>query len=303
MNIAICIATFKRPKGLNRVLKSIQLLKLSNITTKIIIVDNDIEKSAWDVVKNFTFSLPIVYEVESQRGIPRVRNKLVKLSNDADFIAFIDDDEVAHTNWLYELVQVQYKYDADVITGPVTPKFESSPPQWALKGKFYERKKYKTGSIIQYPRTGNVLIRKSMLDLIEGPFDERLALIGGEDTLLFYKLQQINAKCVWANDAIVEEFLPESRVRILWLFQRAYRLGNEALFIERYLGKPMFLMIPMRLAKVGYRIILGIIMLLSSIIMGYTFVIKGISNIFRGFGGLAGVFCIKYNEYKNIHGN
>ena len=58
-NIAICVATYKRPELLKYCLSKIQLLELPKKNkTILIIVDNDINKSAKPIVKLFEKKYP-----------------------------------------------------------------------------------------------------------------------------------------------------------------------------------------------------------------------------------------------------
>ena len=55
------------------------------------------------------------YFIEDNRGISHARNRLVKESKNADFLAFIDDDETAEPQWLDELLSLMKQTDADAI--------------------------------------------------------------------------------------------------------------------------------------------------------------------------------------------
>ena len=103
--------TFRRPRGLEALLTS--LAKLDNpgpgYGVKVIIVDNDPDGSARSIVETCRTTMPweLVYTVEPRRGIPFGRNTAVRTAGDADFVAFLDDDEVAEPDWLTELLRVQ----------------------------------------------------------------------------------------------------------------------------------------------------------------------------------------------------
>ena len=119
IRIAICIATFQRPQGLSRLLESLSNLcfeKQDEPSIKIIIVDNDTTGTAKPVVEHWRNKLrwTLVYEIEPRRGISYARNRLVALAKDIDFVAFIDDDEVAVDCWIDELIYTQKKYQAGV---------------------------------------------------------------------------------------------------------------------------------------------------------------------------------------------
>ncbi len=187
--VTICIATFKRPLSLERLLESISRLKFEKIVDlglQVVVVDNDVSGSARDIIRKWRKKMPwpLIFDIEPRRGIPFARNRLVELAVDTDFIAFVDDDEVVHDDWLEELLVVQDCYQADIVHGPVLSRFEVRPPEWVLKGGFFDRPRQKTGESIKYFATNNLLIRNSVLIGIEGPFEERLAHTGGSDLCL-----------------------------------------------------------------------------------------------------------------------
>jgi len=95
LDVSICIATYRRPEGLSRLLDSLERLKLpTGVRVEIIVVDNDYNASAASIVLSRSSSLePIHYCVEPRRNIALARNRaLVEASG--EWILFIDDDEV-----------------------------------------------------------------------------------------------------------------------------------------------------------------------------------------------------------------
>ena len=112
LNIAICIGTYKRPTYLEKLLISISDIRFQKVVDpkiSIYIVDNDYKCTAKPIADKYKNILPypIKYSVEMRRGIPYVRNKLVRLANQSDFIVFIDDDEIVTSRWLDELIHIQ----------------------------------------------------------------------------------------------------------------------------------------------------------------------------------------------------
>jgi hypothetical protein len=64
-------------------------------------------------------------------------------------------------------------------------------------------------------------------------FDDRYALIGGDDTQFTRRLHAAGARLVWANDAIVVDQVPEERATARWLVRRHRRTGMTTALIER----------------------------------------------------------------------
>ena len=231
VTVAVCALTFRRPRGLASLLESLAALDDPgpDYRVRIVIIDNDPEQSARHAVEGAATSMPweIVYAAEDRRGIPFGRNRAVTMAGDADFVAFLDDDEIACREWLAELLRVQRSTAADVVTGTVLPAFETDPPTWMVEGGFFERGRYPTGHRLGYARTSNVLIAAPVIAAAgPAPFAEAFALNGGDDTHFFMRANDQGFSIVWADDAVVHETVPPTRLSARWLLMREYRRGN-----------------------------------------------------------------------------
>jgi glycosyltransferase involved in cell wall biosynthesis len=166
--------------------------------------------------------------VEPRRGIPFARNTAVAraLGEGADFIAFIDDDEVPEPSWLDELLHVQRLYRVDVVMGPVLAHFTAPVAPWVEKGGFFHSLRHPTGHPMEWGWTSNVLVRSEVFEKMGKLFDERFALSGGSDRHFFERVRRAGHRMVWADEALVREWVPESRASLGWLLRRRYRLGN-----------------------------------------------------------------------------
>ncbi|KXG78337.1 hypothetical protein AN618_04030 [Fervidicola ferrireducens] len=303
VRVAVCITTYKRPNGLARLLSALNEIAFRKIDPaivdlEIIVVDNDPASSACTICETARFSgkWPLRYYVEPRRGISYARNAAVQLSQGADYVAFIDDDEWPHQYWLDELLEVQRTYNSEVVLGPVLPYYDPTTPSWVIKGRFFERPRYPTGTSIKYGRTGNALIKASVFEQI-GLFDEKFALSGGEDTHFFMRLLQTGGKIIWADDAVVYEEVPKSRSNLHWILRRAYRVGNTLALCERELLKAPTTL-TFRIAKALVRIAFGVVLLPPSFLVGFHSLVKSLVYILQGMGQLSGVVGIRYAEYK-----
>src|SRR6478752_5398141 len=107
--LAICIATHKRPVGLERLITDLQALTFVRCTEppiEIVVVDNDPAGSARAQCAMLAQSSrwPLLYVSEPRRGISFARNAALRTaqSRQAQYIAFIDDDESPTPVWLDE---------------------------------------------------------------------------------------------------------------------------------------------------------------------------------------------------------
>jgi succinoglycan biosynthesis protein ExoM len=304
MLVSICIITYQRPEGIERLIDRIGRLEFKYIeppNLEIIVVDNDLAGLACKFCEQIKLELkwPITFGIESERGISYARNHAIDLASKASkFIVTIDDDEVPESQWLEELLLVQQKYDADVVAGPVLPFFsDKNVPNWVKKGKFFDLPRYPTGYPIQVAFAGNVLVRSEILRKLDKPFDERFSLTGGEDSDLFMRLFQAGYKMVWANDAIAHESIPQTRTTIGYILRRAYRSWSTHSLLERELY-PSFQVQSIRTFKGIGLIVIGILLIIPSLFQGKYAVVKALRFICRGCGTISGLLGINYEEYR-----
>ena len=200
---------------------------LDNVLLRVIIVDNDVDKSAYDLVEMMKGHLPfpILYDIEPKRGISYARNRLLKLVK-AEYLAFIDDDEFVDQVWLSSLLSAMQDYDADVIFGPVISILPDNAPHWAKIHGCFNRPNKSTGQRMWTGGGGNVLVKKTALGEPRLLFNPDFAFTGGEDTEFFYKLHQIGKTMIWCDEAIVYENVEPNRLKTKWVYNRAFRGGQ-----------------------------------------------------------------------------
>lgn len=236
-SVSICIPSYRRPEGLFALLGALDGLEFSGPLPEIqvVVVDNDAEGSARPVCENARSWLrhPLRYVVEKRKGIPVARNAAVAAGRDAEWIAFIDDDETPEPCWLDALFETQRACDADVVTGPVLPRFAQEPPAWVRRGRFFESLSHATGERIGTAYTNNVLVRTACLDALPALFDERFLLGVGEDRDLFERIAAAGGRIVWSAEARVHEHVPADRARVRWLLRRGFRVGASNTHITR----------------------------------------------------------------------
>lgn len=300
----ICIATFHRPEGLSRLLQSLsdlQFDKCPGTTWQVVVVDNEHPAyPAREIVHNYrkTFPVDIIYGTEHLQGLVSARNKTIQLAPESEFIVIVDDDEVVTPCWLDELLIVQEKSNAGIVAGSVLPIYECSPSKWIVRGGFFTRKRHQTGTEHKYASGGNVLIQREWLEQVEGPYDIRMNLLGGADTLLTHQLFTMGAKIVWADEATTSEYIPANRMTISWLLKRSFRFGITIAQVDSWVYHSWNKII-LRLIKGFVRILLGLTLLIPwSIFSGLVGFVKSLQMITHGVGELISFLGIQYEEYK-----
>ena len=224
---SVCIATYKRPQLLKNLLRSLENQLLPKfVDIEIIVVDNDVNKSAEIIVRRFqhTSHIHFFYFSQPVKNISITRNLGVKKSS-GKYILFIDDDEVASSQWVSHLLNTLNFYDADGVFGKVAPEFNPQTPKWMRHADFFFHPVPATGVKAKIKYTTNCIIKASLLRKMEIPFDPRYGLTGGEDVDLFDRLEEQGASFVYSEEALTWEYLPPTRTRLSYLFLRSLSMG------------------------------------------------------------------------------
>lgn len=238
--IDVCIATYKRPDLLKKLLLSLITQETGGeFTFNIIVVDNDAQRSAEGTVREFeTKGEKIIYDVEPEQNISLARNRSLSHAT-GDYIATIDDDEYADSQWLLNLYKTMISYKADVVHGPVSPIFPNNTPIYIRKSKTFNLPNPPTGSTENYiDAAGNALFRRRIIERMATPFIPSFGRTGGEDTRFFKNLRKQGYNMIWCREAQVFEFIPTERANLAWILKRNFRVGNNR---HRLLGKGPFI--------------------------------------------------------------
>lgn len=228
-HLCVCICTFKRPTLLAKLLASLDAQTTAGrFTYSAVVVDNDPAASARETTEQASRSVryPVRYVNETRQSIAMARNRAMQESC-GDFLAFIDDDELPQPDWLLQLHQTCEGAGVTGVLAPVRPEYENPPPRWAVRSGLFDRPEYPTGTPLSWrdTRTGNALVRRSVLKEIDPPFRLEFAN-GGEDQDFFRRLIERGHRFIWCNEAPVYELVPAARVSRRYMCRRALLRGQ-----------------------------------------------------------------------------
>ncbi len=236
--LTIAVITYRRLESLRHTLMSLNTLQLpENLEVEIVVIDNDPEASAKDVVTSLNAKIPITYVQERERGIPAARNKALHYAKNSQYLAFIDDDDVAAPQWLCSLYNQLIASDADIVRGIVSYIFPKEKKYLRLLEIFLPPRA-NSGDSIQSAATNNVLFKTEIYKRHHLLFDPEFTLTGGSDYLFFKQAITSGCSGVMCREAIVYSIIPEERLTLRWLMRRYIRVGAAAEIAHRKLNLP-----------------------------------------------------------------
>lgn len=226
------------------------------------VVDNDSQATAAPVVEEIVAAggLKVKYEVEPQQNIAMARNRVCSLA-DGEFLAWIDDDEFPGPDWLIRMFDTCQEGGVAGVLGPVLPHFDEQAPRWVVTGGLYDRPRHPTGFRLawQEARTGNVLIRRQIVDEIPGPFLAEFPN-GGEDQDFFRRAMEKGHAFVWCDEGQVFETVPPARWKRSVMLRRALLRGRNS--IKHPAGRGLNILKSL-VAVPAYLLLLPLILLLG----------------------------------------
>ena len=298
-DISVCVATYKRPDQLERLLDSLEALNPGPFAYEIVVVDNDAEQTAREVVeKKAADGATIRYFHEPEQNIALARNLAVRKAQ-AEWVAFIDDDEVATRDWLVAFWQSAGN-GGDGFFGPVLPRVEGAPPIWLDAEVFFNRPRFETGKRLdfRFTRTGNALVRRALFQRFE--FNPEYGLTGGSDVDLFARMLDAGAEFFWCDEAVVFEYQPAYRLTIGWLLQRSFRGGISFTQVQKQ--RTGILQQAFSFGKGLFGTLFFAALVPFELFRGRAFVVKRLSKVAVQLGHVFGALDYKYEEYTKEHG-
>ncbi|HEX6833333.1 MAG TPA: glycosyltransferase family 2 protein [Rudaea sp.] len=221
VRIDVCICAFARRAELRRCLNSLAG-QVGAPPFRVWVADNHAQPTvtAWLAVDRaaLPFELQVVHAPQSNIAI--ARNALLQAAQ-AEWIAFLDDDEIAEPDWLAALYAV--RDTADVIFGPVRAIYPSDAPGWLVRGDFLSKQPALRGGCTTGP-SANVMFRRASVGACR--FDESLGRTGGEDTLFFATLHDRGARLAFCERAVATEPADPTRSGFAALLWRHFASGH-----------------------------------------------------------------------------
>ncbi|MBB2907227.1 glycosyltransferase involved in cell wall biosynthesis [Rhizobium sp. RAS22] len=236
----VCIPSFRRPEGLKKTLASLAAQKV-DFPFAVVVVDNDGAGQQGLAVARAFFAendMAGLALVEPTQGNCYAINTAFRTARQsypsAQWFLMIDDDEAASPVWLGQMVSAAKSFDADIVGGPVNREFDAPASRAVLSHPLFGSIEAPTGPVDQIHGSGNCLISRRVFETLQRPeFDVRFNFLGGGDMDFFTRCRKAGFKFAWNANALIIEYVPESRMAPRWIMERSLRTGIINYSIDR----------------------------------------------------------------------
>lgn len=300
VRVTVIVLTYRRPEDLWAALPLLLDAIAEYPAADLLVVDNDVAPTAEQVVDQFDSSR-LRYVHEPTPGIAAARNRGLDETADSGLVVFIDDDERPQPGWLRALIETQAASGAAAVAGPVVSEFPGELDPWIVAGRFFERRRHRTGTELAVAATNNLLLDRSFVARAGLRFDEAFGLSGGSDSVFTRALVGAGGRILWCDEAVVVDVVPPSRANRDWVCRRAFRMGNTEARARIHVARGV--QVPRErlsvLGRGGVRLIGGgVRYLFGRAGNSVAHQARGQRAFLRGSGMVLAAFGYKYFEYR-----
>lgn len=191
---SVCLCTYRRPGVVDTLNSLLAQRGVSASEFEIIVADDDPGRSASKAVQDVARSarVPLHYVESGAQNISACRNRCLEIAK-ANWIAFIDDDQIAEPDWLREMIFTAAKFKADAVQCYVRGMYPTETLGWMRAGAPYTYDYGPTGTELRSAATSGILFRRDMAGSRELLFDTALG-ITGRRRRFFYQIHRIGGK-------------------------------------------------------------------------------------------------------------
>jgi succinoglycan biosynthesis protein ExoM len=227
IRFSLCVCTYRRSSVVNSVRSLLAQRGVAPADIEIIVADDDPHCSARSAIETIAKSAPIAvrYVESAARNISACRNACLRAAR-ADWIAFIDDDQVAEPTWLQEMIAAAEQCRADAVKCYVRGVYPPETPYWMRAGGTYTYDYGPTGTEVGFAATCGILFRRDRSGYRELFFDTALGVMGGEDAEFFMRYKALGGKIVSCRSAVADEVVTVERVKAAHLQRKCRRHGH-----------------------------------------------------------------------------
>jgi glycosyltransferase involved in cell wall biosynthesis len=273
MLISVIICSYNRANYIGEALDALYHQSAPLDQFEVLVIDNNSSDGTPEVFEQWRSAHPngyFHYTTETKQGASFARNTGAALAK-SDWLCFIDDDAVAHKDFIENIIQhIKVHPDRVGFGGRIIPRYVPAEPKWmsyyvsSMVGNFDYAPTACAFENGKYPLESNMVVNKKIFDLIGG-FNTNLPgvvgtlRIGGEGKDLFYKIMALGNKIYYDPFIIVEHVVEVKKLTKEYLYRVASGIGRGERSRTKAISKKNYqLKILEYLFKLGASIILGL---------------------------------------------
>lgn len=308
VRITVAVPTFRRSADLRAGLplllehaREVTADPSGRYAVDVLVVDNDPERSGWDVVAEFA-APDLRYVAEPTPGIVAVRNRALDEAAGSRLLAFLDDDERPLPGWLARLVETWEATGAAVVSGRILAQFADELDPWLRAGDFWGRRSLPTGTPIYEAAAGNLMLDLDQVRAFGVRFDSPLGMGAGEDTVFSHAMVRAGARMVWCDESAAVDFVPPRRATRRWILTRVWSHGNATVVVDLWLAEGRLDRLRVRargLTRGALLVAAGSARWgLGAAIRNLRHQARGTRSLLRGVGMIGGACGLVFEEYS-----
>lgn len=195
--VSVIVPTFKRPMLLDRCLKALLAQDFAAVNYEVIIVDDAASSQTRCQVEQYAKSAELdgpsirYFAITESHGPAAARNAGLHAAI-GEIIAFTDDDCIPSPGWIKAGVKALTN-DVVAVAGRIVVPLTPAPTDYEYNASWLAHSDFVTA---------NCFVRRDVLMKIGG-FDERFTAAWREDSDLIFTIQELGARCIAAQDAVV----------------------------------------------------------------------------------------------------
>jgi glycosyltransferase involved in cell wall biosynthesis len=236
--LTVLFATRNGEKVLSRTLNAYRRIKQSDVSWKLVIVDNGSSDSTLEIIKSFQKDLPIEVYFEPIAGKNRALNRGLD-AVEGQLVVLTDDDTFPSPSFLQAWARfIDTKSDYGLFGGSIIPIFETAPQSWLTADQHLCSIVFGARDLPEGPVDpqeifgGNMAVRRSVFD--NGfRFNENVGPSGfnpnypmGSETEFCLRVASAGISCWFAKEPVVEHFVRSFQMTDSYLADRSYRCGR-----------------------------------------------------------------------------
>ena len=192
----------------------------------LVVADDSFDHAAARLVSGAQVRWPVQVINVASGNVAVARNACLSAAQ-GEFIAFIDDDEIASPHWISTFADEAVRTSADCLFAPVEPHYAPDTSAWIvhLNPLFPEEVRTATRGNTIIGRTGNSMLRRSFLERHKLRFDSSFGG-GGEDLHFFALCRKYDAVMVTTNKAAVREKVAPHRTGLCYVLRACFSRGK-----------------------------------------------------------------------------